>query len=84
MAHTANYPTRKPRQPKALKLPKRPKQSASANTWLAYEKRCEDVARKNRERQKEYVSLTRLYEAGQQKKAAVQKRASRGLAGFGG
>lgn len=45
---------KKPRKPKMSKYPKRPKQSASLQTWKNYERRCNEVDKRNREKVSAY------------------------------
>ena len=44
----------KPKKPKLVKYPKRPKESANLATWKRFEARCIEVDKKNAHKAKEY------------------------------
>jgi hypothetical protein len=65
---------KKPRKPKALKMPKKPKQSAPLYSWERYEDKCKEVHKKNADKMKEYTAAIHKIESDKKRKAAIIKK----------
>ena len=66
----------KPKKPKALKMPKKPAQSASLAAWEKYEAKCKEVHKKNADKLKAYNSAIAKIETDKKRKAAIIKKYS--------
>lgn len=64
----------KPKKPKALKMPKRPKQSASVTVWENYERRRKETVAKNKKRLSDYKKAINKIESDKKKKASIISR----------
>ena len=68
----------KPKKPKLLKYPKRPKESAGLATWKRFEQRCIEVDKKNAHKAKEYNNkLTEIIQVKALKEKLKHKYGSR-------
>jgi len=70
---------KKPKRPKPLKLPKRPKASASVTTWGNYQKRCTAACKANKEREADYKRKVKKIEMDKKKKAQLMKKSSHSI-----
>lgn len=64
MATTTVHPTRKPKQKKGKKHPKRPKVTASVAVWQKYHNKCAEIDRQNIELEKTYNKELKAYNDG--------------------
>lgn len=69
--------TKKPKAPKLLKYPKKPKISASASVWIKYDERCKAIDKKNSDRQKKHKSAINGIGNDQKKKLSIIKKYSK-------
>lgn len=64
----------RPVKPKALKMPKKPKATASVAVWERYDDKCKAVIKKNNERQKDYQKAIKSIETAKKKKELIIKK----------
>ncbi|MCK4661353.1 MAG: hypothetical protein KAT68_00695 [Bacteroidales bacterium] len=63
-----------PKKPKLKSLPKRPKASATVQTWEIYEKRCQEVQKENATKLKNWESDKKKIDLGLKKKQKIQEK----------
>jgi len=66
---------KKPRKPKMLKYPKKPKQSASFATWERYWDKVKEIDKENQKRMNEYHKLIKQLDAEKRKKEELIRKA---------
>ena len=62
------------RKPTKLKMPKKPKSSASISAWEKYDERCKTVEKKNAEKLREYTKQVNAIKAAKKKKELLIKK----------
>lgn len=63
-----------PRKPSMRKLPKRPKQSASLESWKKFEDRVKEIQKVNRKNMADWEASKKRIDADLKKKAQLQKK----------
>lgn len=66
-----------PKKPKALKYPKRPKSTASLETWQNYVKKCDEIDKRNRERLRDWERKVKEIESREKKRQSLMKTATK-------
>ena len=61
-------------KPKKLKMPKRPRASASIAVWERFDARCKDVGKNNAAREAAYKKAVSQKESDRKKKEAIVKK----------
>lgn len=65
---------KKPRKPSLKKLPKRPKASASLETWKKYEDRVNAVKKENQKAMSDFKKEEKRFEAAKKQRADIQRK----------
>ena len=65
---------KKPHKPKLLKYPKRPKASASLETWERYYAKIKEIDKENKRRVSEYHRKLKEIEAAKKKKEELKRK----------
>ena len=68
---------KKPKQPRAKKHPKKPKQSASAAAWINYDKKCSEITKENARKLSEWKKKISCIDSAAKTNAALIKKHSR-------